>query len=81
MRVCDIEIVVFTDCESCTRPIFTNPGSMEAGEHRLTRGAFFFAVCLEMYAVAWLMWVSWCVFGGAGFISNFVGPEQSASTR
>ena len=28
----------FTDCESCTRPISTNPGSMEAGEYGLTRG-------------------------------------------
>ena len=26
------------DWESCTRPISTNPGSMEAGEYGLTRG-------------------------------------------
>ena len=51
-------------CESCTRPISTNPGSMKAGEHGLTRGARFVAVCLELVAVAGLMWVSWCVFGG-----------------
>ena len=25
--------MVFTDCESCTRPISTNPGSMQAGEY------------------------------------------------
>ena len=31
MYVCVI-FVVFTDCESCTRPISTHPGSMEAGE-------------------------------------------------
>ena len=28
VRVCDIEFVVFTDCESCTRPISTNSVSM-----------------------------------------------------
>ena len=66
-----VTFVVFTDCESCERPISTNPGSMEAGEHGLTRGARFVAVCLEVVAVAGLMWVSWCVFGGAGFFLVF----------
>ena len=33
--------VVFTVCESCTRPISTNPGSMEACEYWLTRGTCF----------------------------------------
>ena len=60
-----VTFVVCTDSESCTRPISTNPGSMEAGEHGLTREARFVTVCLEVVAVAWLMWVSWCVFGGA----------------
>ena len=32
LRVC-VTFVVFTDWESCTRPISTNPGSMEAGEY------------------------------------------------
>ena len=44
---------------------------MEAGEHGLTRGARFVVVCLEVVAVAGLMWVSWCVLGGVdrfGFI-------------
>ena len=63
--------VVFTDCGSCTRPISTNPVSMEAGEYGPTRGARFFAVCLEVVAVAGRMWVSWCVFGGAGFCRVF----------
>ena len=63
----DIEFVVLTDCESCTRPISTNPGSMEAGEYGLTRGTRFVARCLEVVAVAGLMWVSWCVLGGADF--------------
>ena len=31
--------VVFTDCESCTSSISTNPESMEAGEYGLTRAA------------------------------------------
>ena len=43
---------VFTECESCTRPIFTNPGSMEAGECGLTRGTCFAARSLELVAVA-----------------------------
>ena len=66
-----VTFVVFTDCESCTRPISTNPGSMEAGEYGLTRGARFIAVSLEVVAVAGLMWASWCVFGGAGFFYVF----------
>ena len=68
-----VTFVVVTDCESCSRPISTNPGSMEAGEHGPTRGACFVAVCLEVVAVAGLIWVSWCVFGGAGFFSCFSG--------
>ena len=44
---------------------------MEASEHGLTCGARFVAVCLETVVVAWLMWVSWCVFGGAGFFLVF----------
>ena len=59
MYVCDTEFVVFTDCEeSCARPISTNPVSMEAGEYGLTRGTWFFARRLEVFAVAGLMWVS-----------------------
>ena len=38
-----VTFVVFTDCESCTRPISTNLGSMEAGEYGLTRGTCFVA--------------------------------------
>ena len=34
-----VTFVASTDGESCTRPISTNPGSMEAGEYGLTRGA------------------------------------------
>ena len=62
--VCDIEFVVFTDCESCTGPISTNPGFMEAGEHGLTRGTCFFARRLEVVAFAGLLRLSWCVLGG-----------------
>ena len=64
---CDIEFVVLTDCESCTRPISANPGTMEAGEYGLMRGTWFFTRRLEVVAVAGLMWVSWCAFGGARF--------------
>ena len=51
VSVC-VTFVVFTDCESCTWPIFTNPGSMEAGECGLTRGTCFAARRLELVAVA-----------------------------
>ena len=51
LSVC-VTFVVFTDCESCTRPIFTNPGSMESGERGLTRGTCFAARRLELVAVA-----------------------------
>ena len=67
-----VTFVVFTDCESCTRPISTNPGSMEAGERGLMRGARFVAICLEVVAVVGLIRVSRCVFGGAGFFCFFV---------
>ena len=67
MCACDIEIVVFTDCETCARPISINPVCMEAGEYGLTRGTWFFARRVEVVAVAALMGVSWCAFGGAGF--------------
>ena len=44
---------------------------MEADEYGQTRGARFVAVRLEVVAVAGLMWISWCVFGGAGFFLVF----------
>ena len=66
MCVC-ITFVVFTDCESCRRPISTHPGSMEAGEYGLARGTCFIARRLEVVAVAGLLWISWCVLGTAGF--------------
>ena len=61
----------FTDCESCTRPISTNPGPMEAGEYRLTRGTCFVARRLELVAVAGLLWISWCVLAAADFFVFF----------
>ena len=72
MSVCVCEtFVVFTDCESCTRPISTNPGSMEAGECGLTRGACVVARRLEVVAVTGLLWISWCVLGAAVFFVFF----------
>ena len=66
-----VTFVVFSDCESCTRPISAKPGSMEASEYGLTRGARFVARCLEVVAAAVLILVSWCVFGGADFFVFF----------
>ena len=64
-----VTFVVFTDCESCARRISPNSGSLEAGEYRLTRGTCRVAHRLEVVAVAGLLWISWCVLGGAGFFS------------
>ena len=44
---------------------------MEAGEYGLTRGTCFVACCLDMVAVAGLLWVSWCVLDALGFFSCF----------
>ena len=72
MRVCVcVTFVVLTDCESCTRPISTNPGSMELTEYGLTCGTCFIASRLELHAVAGLLWISWCVLGGADFSAIF----------
>ena len=49
---CLMYLPTSTDCESCARPILTNPGSMEAGECGLTRGTCFAARRLELIAVA-----------------------------
>ena len=52
--------------------MFTNPGSMEAGEYGLTRGTCFVARRLEVVAVAGLLWISWCVSGGADLFFVFL---------
>ena len=44
---------------------------MEAGEYGLTRGTCFVARHLEVAAVAGLLWISWCVLGGADFFVYF----------
>ena len=66
-----VTFVIFTDCESCTRPIPTNPGSMEPGGYGLTRGTCFVARRLEVVAVAGLLWISWC-FRWGGIIRVFL---------
>ena len=84
VSVC-VTFVVFTDSESCTRPISTNPTSMEAGEHGLARGMSCVARRLELVAVAGLLWISWCVLGGAGYFSHlfffFERTRPDASMR
>ena len=54
-----VTLVVFADCESYTRPFFTNPGSTEACEYGLARGTRFVARHLEMVTVAGLLRISW----------------------
>ena len=62
-----VTFVVYTDCDSYTRPTSTKPGSMEAGEYGLTRVTWVFARRLEVVKVAGLLWIQWCVLGGAIF--------------
>ena len=71
-------VFVFTDCESCTRPISTNPGSIEAGNYGLTRGTCFVERRLEVVAVAGLLWISRCVFGAVGFVLCFYYRREEA---
>ena len=59
---------------------------MEAGKYGLTRGTWFFAPRLEVVAVAGLMWISWCAFGGAGFflalhVTTFSNSDIQSSQR
>ena len=44
---------------------------MEAGEYELTRGTCFVGRRLEVVAAAVLLWISWCVLGGADFFVFF----------
>ena len=44
---------------------------MEAGEYGLTRGTCLVARRLEVVAVAGLLWISWCLLGGADFFRVF----------
>ena len=88
LSVC-VTFVVFTDdCESCTRQISTNPGSMEASECGRMRGTCFITRRLEVVAVAGLLLISWCVLGGADFFVCFFSifffferTRPAASTR
>ena len=66
-----ITFVVFTDCENCTRPIYTNPGSMEAGKYGLTRGTCFVARRIEVLTVAGLLFDSFVMYFRCGGISFF----------
>ena len=67
-----VTFVIFTDFESCTRPIYTNPGYMEAGEYGLTCGTCFVASRPEVVvAVAGLLSISWCVLGGVRLLRVF----------
>ena len=50
-----VTFVVFAVCESCARPISTNPGTMNAGEYELTHGTCFVALRPEVVAVAGLL--------------------------
>ena len=82
--VCVCNIRRFTDCESCARPISTNPASMEAGEYGPTRGTWFFARRLEVVAVAGcyglsgVFWVGriFLVFQVTTFLNSYTQSSQ-----
>ena len=44
---------------------------MEAGEYGLMCGTCLVVRCLEVVAVAGLLWIPWCVSGGADFFVIF----------
>ena len=44
---------------------------METGEYELMRGTCFVARSFEVVAVARLLWISWCILGGADFFVCF----------
>ena len=50
---------------------------MDAGEYGLTRGTCIFARRLELVAVAGMLWLSWCVLGGADFFVFFFFFERT----
>lgn len=60
------------------------PGSIEAGQHKLTPGTGLVARRLEVADIAGLLWLSWCVLSAAGFeiiglalfTSNAHGPRH-----
>ena len=60
---------------------------MEAGNYGLTRGTCFVSRNLPVVAVAGLLWLSWCVLGGAEFFRGFFRfffferTRRAASTR
>ena len=45
---------------------------MKAGEYGLARGTWVFARRLEVVAVAGLLWIQWCVLGGADFFVLYI---------
>ena len=75
-----VTFVVLTDCESCTRPLSTNPVSINAGEYGLTRETCFVARRLEVVAFAELLRLSWCVLGGVDFFAFFFYFFVSSNT-
>ena len=74
-------LVVFTGCESCTRLISTNPGSMEGGEYGLTRGTWVFAWHLDAVVVAGLLWLSFVCFAWSGFFSRVMSMSLHFQIR
>ena len=81
VRVCAIDFVVVTDCDSCTRPISTNPVSMEASAHGLMRETCFFARRLDVVAFDGQLHLSWCVLGGVNFFGFFFRLFSSSNAH
>ena len=56
---------------------------MESGKYGLPRGTCFIAYRIEVFAVAGMLWISWCVLDAAGFRFGifFERARRAASTR
>ena len=50
---------------------FHKPGSLEAGAYGPMRGLCFGGRPLQVVAVVGLLWISWCVLGGADYFVMF----------
>ena len=74
-----VTFIVFTDCESCTRPISTKLGSMEADDYGLTLGTCFVVRRLDIgrgrrAAVDFVVCFGWGGFFSRVFFFDFFFP-------
>ena len=54
--VYSLSAACITDCERCTGPTSKNSGPQEAGEARLMHGTYLVASCVDLAAIAVILW-------------------------